>query len=57
MNGAIDDTELKACLAAGIDVNVWTCNEPETITKLAGLGVTALMSDMPNRVTEAIIGA
>ena len=56
-SGAIDDAELKACLAAGIDVNVWTCNDPEVITKLASLGITALMSDMPNRVTEAIIGA
>ena len=57
VSGVIDDAELKACLAAGIDVNVWTCNEPETIARLAGLGVTALMSDMPNRVAEAIIGA
>ena len=56
VSGYIDQTQLRACLDANIDVNVWTCNEPVAIAKLVSLGVTALMSDMPNRVTEAIGG-
>lgn len=57
VSGQIDQAELDACLAANIDVNVWTCNDPDAIAKLVSLGVTALMSDMPNRVTDAIVGA
>lgn len=52
--GNVDGHELRACRDAGLDVNVWTANHPTTIDTLIQLGATAVMSDMPNRVTEAI---
>lgn len=39
---------------AGFGVNIWTCNDPEEMGHLLATGVTGLISDYPNRVSEKI---
>lgn len=38
----------------GVDVNVWTINEPEEMHELLNLGVHGILSDYPDRV-EAVV--
>lgn len=38
----------------GIDVNVWTVNEPEQITRVAELGVSSIISDDPGLVRSLL---
>lgn len=39
---------------ARLDVNIWTCNDPEEMGFLLSAGATGLISDYPNRVREKI---
>ncbi len=55
VSGIVDPTSIKLCLEDNFDVNVWTCNEKEHIKTLIGLGVTGLITDIPNRVNEVLI--
>lgn len=41
--------ELCAVLARGLRVNVYTPNEPDGIAELAGIGVTGIITDFPQR--------
>lgn len=36
--------------AAGLQVNAWTCNQPEAIARMKQFGVDGIMSDYPDRV-------
>lgn len=38
----------------GMDVNVWTVNEAAEVQRLAALGVSAIISDMPNVVASVL---
>jgi len=40
--------------AVGLEVHVWTINQPEEIARLLQLGVDGVMSDAPGLVTAAI---
>jgi glycerophosphoryl diester phosphodiesterase len=40
----------------GIDLNVWTVNEPGEIVRLAGLGVHAIITDTPREARRALGG-
>jgi glycerophosphoryl diester phosphodiesterase len=52
--GEVDATAIEVCREHGFDVNVWTCNDPEQMLELISLGVTGLMSDIPNRVSVVL---
>jgi glycerophosphoryl diester phosphodiesterase len=39
---------------AGIDVNIWTCNNQEEMGHLFAAGITGIISDYPNRVREQL---
>ncbi len=41
---------------AGLEVNVWTVNEPEEIERVAELGVDALITNYPARAREVLLG-
>jgi glycerophosphoryl diester phosphodiesterase len=45
---------LAAAREAGVDVNVWTVNEPARMRELAALGVDGLMSDDPQRLCATL---
>jgi glycerophosphoryl diester phosphodiesterase/membrane-associated phospholipid phosphatase len=40
----------------GVDVHVWTVNEPEDMRRLVDLGVHGIITDYPDRLAEVISG-
>ena len=45
-----------AAHAAGLDVNVWTANDPDQIAQLAVMGVDAVITDVPDVASEVLSG-
>lgn len=43
-----------AYLAAGLQINTWTVNEPEELCRLAALGVTSIITNHPDRFFEMV---
>ena len=41
---------------AGLEVNVWTVNEPDEVERVAELGVDALITNYPARAREVLLG-
>jgi glycerophosphoryl diester phosphodiesterase len=39
---------------AGLDVNVWTCDDPEAMRRLAGWGVTGICTNVPDVALAAL---
>lgn len=54
VTGLVDSTTINLCRDNGFGVNVWTCNDKRHIRQLIDLGVTGVISDMPNRVSEVL---
>lgn len=48
---------VRAADRLGIDVQVWTVNEPGDIQRLLGTGAHGIMTDYPERVAEALRGS
>lgn len=44
----VDEHGIRAAHAAGLDVNVWTCNEPDRIRQLIEWGVDGICTDVPD---------
>lgn len=44
-----------ACHAAGLQVNTWTCNDPERLRRLREMGVDGVCTDVPD-VARAALG-
>jgi glycerophosphoryl diester phosphodiesterase len=42
------------CRAAGIIINAWTVNSPETIRMAAGLGINAIITDKPELAKQIL---
>ena len=42
------------CHEAGVKVNAWTVNKDDAARRLAELGVDALITDVPDRIAEAV---
>ena len=52
------DAELiAACHAAGLAVNVWTCDDPGAIRRLAGWGVDGICTNVPDLALAALASA
>lgn len=46
--------QVEACRAHGLGSFVWTANEPSEIERLAGLGLTGIVGDYPERIQAAL---
>jgi glycerophosphoryl diester phosphodiesterase len=51
---SLDSAQVDACHAAGLVVNVWTCNDPERLVELARMGVDGVCSDVPDLALQAL---
>jgi len=47
---------LDAAHAAGLEVNVWTVNDPAQIAQLAAMGADAVITDVPDVARQALSG-
>lgn len=54
LSGTLDASWIDAVRKAGKSVNAWTCNDKNDMRRLIAAGVTGLISDYPNRVSEAL---
>ncbi|WP_419926141.1 glycerophosphodiester phosphodiesterase [Candidatus Poriferisocius sp.] len=45
---------VEAAHAAGLEVNVWTVNDPDQITQLAAMGADAVITDVPDIAREVL---
>ncbi len=45
---------IEAAHASGLEVNVWTVNDPDQITQLAAMGADAVITDVPDVAREAL---
>ena len=50
----VDEDFVRIARAAGLAVNTWTCDEPDRIRWLAGLGVDALITNTPDIALQAL---
>ena len=50
----VDDTFMELARAAGLFVNAWTVNDPETIRRLADLGADGVVTDVPDIALAAL---
>ncbi len=51
---AIPDDGIAAARRAGLDVNVWTVNEPEVMRRLINAGATAIITDQPGVLAQVL---
>ena len=49
-----DDELIAACHGAGLAVNVWTCDDPGAIRRLAGWGVDGICTNVPDVALAAL---
>jgi glycerophosphoryl diester phosphodiesterase len=54
VSGGLDFSTTLQVRAAGGQVMVWTCNDPNQIRRLIGAGVSGIISDYPNRVRRIL---
>ena len=52
-NGAVVPGEVRAARARGLEVRVWTVNEPGESAALQALGVSGLFTDFPERFLQS----
>ena len=55
-SGELELTGIQSVRALGRAVNVWTCNDQNTMRKLVSAGVTGLITDYLNRAQTAMSG-
>jgi glycerophosphoryl diester phosphodiesterase len=53
-NAAIDDSLLSQGVEAGIRVFPWTVNDPTRAGELAALGVSGIITNVPDLISEAL---
>mgnify|MGYP002565688877 CR=1 FL=1 len=44
----------KACHENGVEINAWTINSPEDIQRAIDLGIDGIITDVPDKVREAL---
>jgi glycerophosphoryl diester phosphodiesterase len=50
----LDEALMERCRRHGLAVNTWTCNDPDRLVELAGLGVDGVCTDVPDVALEAL---
>ncbi|MGK2950228.1 MAG: glycerophosphodiester phosphodiesterase [Acidimicrobiales bacterium] len=50
----VDEAFVAKTHAAGLQLNTWTCNDPERIRELAAMGVDACVTDVPDVALQAL---
>jgi glycerophosphoryl diester phosphodiesterase len=54
-DAVVDATLVETCHAGGIEVNVWTVDDPERMRALADLGVDGICTNVPD-VALGVLG-
>lgn len=54
-DGAVDETVVAAAAAHGLEVNVWTVDDPDRMAALIALGVHGLCTNVPD-VARGVVG-
>ena len=54
---ALDRATLDRCHAAGVAVNVWTCDDPEQQAKLFEWGIDGICTNVPDAALRVRAGA
>jgi len=50
----VDEALIRECHAQGVEVNVWTCDDPEAMKRLAGWGVDGICTNVPDIACEVL---
>jgi glycerophosphoryl diester phosphodiesterase len=53
---AVDEALVEQAHAAGVAVNVWTCDDPEAMALLAGWGVDGICTNVPDVAVAVLSG-
>ena len=53
---AVDQALVERAHAAGVAVNVWTCDDPEAMVRLAGWGVDGICTNVPDVAIAVLRG-
>jgi len=53
----VDNAFVRRCQQAGLDINVWTVDNPDRIVQLAGMGVDGIITNTPDKATEVLARA
>lgn len=52
--GTLDRAGITALTSAGLEVNVWTENDPDRMRRLIDAGVSGIFTDYPDRLRDAV---
>lgn len=55
-DGFVDSRFVGACRSVGLEVNVWTVNDPERMRQLIDMGVTGIITDQPDLLRAVVDG-
>lgn len=53
----VDEALIRECHDYGVEVNVWTCDDPEAMKRLASWGVDGICTNVPDVALEALRNA
>jgi glycerophosphoryl diester phosphodiesterase len=53
-DAGVDEATVQQCLAAGLEMNVWTVDDPERIRTLAQWNVSGVVTNRPDAAREAL---
>jgi glycerophosphoryl diester phosphodiesterase len=54
--GVLEEARVAEARRAGLDVNPWTCDDPDAMRRLAGWGVTGICTNVPDVARRALEG-
>ena len=55
-HGTVTAAQVEACHAAGVQVNVWTCDDPAAIARLAAWGTDGICTNVPDVAIAVLAG-
>lgn len=50
----VDEAQVAMCHRHGLAVTAWTCNDPDRLVALAGLGIDGVCTDVPDLALQAL---